>query len=88
MACLRLAYKSRRPAAGRVDVIVIYKVDRLTRSLSDFSKIVDVLDAAKASFVSIIQAFNTTKCVKPATWHSPRLAIEARLPIEPRQPKA
>ena len=47
-------------AAGRVNVIVIYKVDRLTRSLADFSRIVDVLDAAKASFVSITQAFNTT----------------------------
>ncbi|MDB5677441.1 recombinase family protein [Sphingomonas bacterium] len=46
--------------AGQVDVIVVYKVDRLTRALSDFSKIVDVLDAAKASFVSITQAFNTT----------------------------
>jgi site-specific DNA recombinase len=41
-------------------VIVIYKVDRLTRSLADFAKIVEVLDAAKASFVSITQAFNTT----------------------------
>jgi site-specific DNA recombinase len=47
-------------AAGRVDVIVVYKVDRLTRNLGDFSRIVDVLDAAKASFVSITQAFNTT----------------------------
>ena len=47
-------------AAGKVDVIVIYKVDRLTRSLSDFSKIVDVLDEADASFVSVTQAFNTT----------------------------
>ncbi len=46
--------------AGRVDTIVVYKVDRLTRSLSDFAKIVDVLDAAGASFVSITQAFNTT----------------------------
>jgi len=46
--------------AGRVDVIVVYKVDRLTRSLSDFAKIVEVLDAASASFVSITQAFNTT----------------------------
>ena len=46
--------------AGRVDVIVVYKVDRLTRALSDFAKIVDVLDAAGASFVSITQAFNTT----------------------------
>src|SRR6218665_2184256 len=46
--------------AGKVDVIVVYKVDRLTRALSDFSKIVDVLDAAGASFVSVTQAFNTT----------------------------
>jgi DNA invertase Pin-like site-specific DNA recombinase len=46
--------------AGRVDVIVVYKVDRLTRALSDFAKIVDVLDEAGASFVSITQAFNTT----------------------------
>ncbi len=46
--------------AGRVDVIIVYKVDRLTRSLADFAKIVDVLDNAGASFVSITQAFNTT----------------------------
>ena len=46
--------------AGKADVIVVYKVDRLTRALSDFSKIVDVLDAAGASFVSVTQAFNTT----------------------------
>lgn len=46
--------------AGRVDVIVVYKVDRLTRALSDFAKIVDVLDGAGASFVSITQSFNTT----------------------------
>ena len=45
---------------GKVDVIVVYKVDRLTRALSDFAKIVDVLDARGASFVSITQAFNTT----------------------------
>ena len=46
--------------AGRVDIILLYKIDRLTRSLSDFSRIVDVLDKAKASFVSITQSFNTT----------------------------
>ena len=46
--------------AGKVDVIVVYKVDRLTRALSDFAKIVDVLDANGASFVSVTQAFNTT----------------------------
>jgi site-specific DNA recombinase len=47
-------------AAGKINVIVVYKVDRLTRSLADFAKIVDVLDAAGASFVSITQSFNTT----------------------------
>ena len=47
-------------AAGRIDVIVVYKVDRLTRSLSDFARIVDVLDKAGASFVSVTQSFNTT----------------------------
>lgn len=46
--------------AGRVDIIVVYKVDRLTRSLADFAKIVEVLDGQGASFVSVTQAFNTT----------------------------
>ncbi len=46
--------------AGQVDVIVVYKVDRLTRSLADFAKIVERLDAREASFVSVTQAFNTT----------------------------
>ena len=46
--------------AGRVDVIVVYKVDRLTRALSDFAKMVDVFDGAGVSFVSVTQAFNTT----------------------------
>src|SRR5690606_34785713 len=46
--------------AGRVDVVVVYKVDRLTRSLTDFAKLVDVFDRCEASFVSITQQFNTT----------------------------
>ena len=46
--------------AGRVDTIVVYKVDRLTRSLADFAKIVEILDARGASFVSVTQQFNTT----------------------------
>ena len=46
--------------AGKVDVIVVYKVDRLTRSLLDFAKIVERLDARGVSFVSVTQAFNTT----------------------------
>lgn len=46
--------------AGRVDVVVVYKVDRLTRSLTDFAKIVERFDAQGVSFVSVTQAFNTT----------------------------
>lgn len=46
--------------SGKVHTVVVYKVDRLTRSLADFAKIVDVLDAAGASFVSVTQQFNTT----------------------------
>lgn len=46
--------------AGKVDIILLYKIDRLTRSLSDFAKIVEILDRKGASFVSITQSFNTT----------------------------
>jgi len=45
---------------GVIDIVVVYKVDRLTRCLSDFSKIVDRFDARSVSFVSVTQAFNTT----------------------------
>ncbi|QEH79300.1 recombinase family protein [Sphingomonas sp. C8-2] len=46
--------------ARKVDCIVVYKIDRLTRSLADFARIVEVLDGHGASFVSVTQAFNTT----------------------------
>ncbi|WP_308515704.1 recombinase family protein [Sphingomonas flavescens] len=46
-------------AAGKIDVIVIYKIDRLTRSLTDFARIVEQLEQANASFVSVTQSFNT-----------------------------
>src|SRR5215204_489066 len=46
--------------AGSVDVVVVYKVDRLTRSLADFAKLVELFDAHSVSFVSVTQAFNTT----------------------------
>src|SRR5258705_1537521 len=46
--------------AGKIDVVVVYKVDRLTRSLSDFAKIVDIFDKHAVSFVSVTQQFNTT----------------------------
>ncbi len=46
--------------ARRIDVIVVYKVDRLTRSLADFAKLVELFDEHQVSFVSVTQAFNTT----------------------------
>jgi DNA invertase Pin-like site-specific DNA recombinase len=46
--------------AHRIDVIVVYKVDRLTRSLADFAKLVELFDTHQVSFVSVTQAFNTT----------------------------
>jgi site-specific DNA recombinase len=46
--------------AGRIDVVVVYKIDRLTRSLADFAKLVEVFDRTGVSFVSVTQQFNTT----------------------------
>src|SRR4029079_16550775 len=46
--------------ARKIDVIVVYKVDRLTRSLADFAKLVELFDAHRVSFVSVTQQFNTT----------------------------
>ena len=46
--------------AGRVDVVVVYKIDRLSRSLMDFSKLVEVFDRNNVTFVSVTQSFNTT----------------------------
>ncbi|GAA4003719.1 recombinase family protein [Sphingomonas humi] len=46
-------------AAGKVDVVVIYKIDRLTRSLADFARIIEVMEKHGASFVSVTQSFNT-----------------------------
>ena len=45
---------------GRIDIVVVYKVDRLTRSLADFAKLVELFDAHGVSFVSVTQQFNTT----------------------------
>ena len=46
--------------AGRIDVVVVYKIDRLSRSLMDFAKLVEVFDRNSVTFVSITQSFNTT----------------------------
>src|SRR5829696_5503278 len=55
LQCLLASIRS-----GLIDVVVVYKVDRLTRSLADFAKLVELFDAAGVSFVSVTQAFNTT----------------------------
>src|SRR6516162_8832417 len=46
--------------AGRIDIVVVYKVDRLTRSLADFARLVEIFDTQSVSFVSVTQQFNTT----------------------------
>lgn len=46
--------------AGKVDIVVVYKIDRLTRSLADFAKLVEVFDEHSVTFVSVTQSFNTT----------------------------
>jgi len=45
---------------GEIDIVVVYKVDRLTRSLADFARMVELFDQHQVSFVSVTQAFNTT----------------------------
>jgi site-specific DNA recombinase len=49
--------------AGRVDLIVVYKIDRLTRSLADFAKLVELFDSQNVSFASVTQPFNTTSSI-------------------------
>ena len=46
--------------AGSIDIVLVYKVDRLTRSLADFAKLIELFDAHKVSFVSVTQCFNTS----------------------------
>lgn len=46
--------------SGKIDIVVVYKVDRLTRSLLDFARLVEIMDNAEVSFVSVTQSFNTT----------------------------
>ena len=57
--------------AGKINIVVVYKIDRLTRSLFDFARIVETLDERGTSFVSVTQQFNTT------TKHGPAYAQRA-----------
>src|ERR671930_420403 len=58
--------------AGRIDIVVVYKVDRLTRSLADFARLVEIFDTQGVSFVSVTQQFNTTSSMG-------RLTLNGRL---------
>ena len=68
-------------SGSKVDVVVVYKIDRLTRSLLDFAKIVEVFDARGVSFVSVTQAFNTATPMGRLT--CPRARVAATVPILP-----
>ena len=63
---------------GRIDVIVVYKVDRLTRTLSDFARLVEIFDRKAVSFVSVTQQFNTTTSMGRLTSCSPSPSSSAR----------
>ena len=64
--------------SGLIDVVVVYKVDRLTRSLTDFARIVDVFDKHGVSFVSVTQAFNTTSSMGRLTLERAALVCPIR----------
>jgi DNA invertase Pin-like site-specific DNA recombinase len=68
-------------AAGRVDIVVVYKIDQLARSLTDFAKIVEILDARGASFVSVTQQFNTTTSKATEQPRHPRRLPQFKAPV-------
>ena len=63
--------------ARRIDVIVVYKVDRLTRSLADFAKLVELFDKHGVSFVSVTQSFNTTTWIWPIELRATRFGASS-----------
>ena len=64
--------------ARKIDVIVVYKVDRLTRSLADFAKLVELFDARGVAFVSVTQQFNTTTSMGPPDAQRPVVLCSVR----------
>ena len=57
--------------ARRVDIVIVYKIDRLSRSLMDFTKLVEVFERNDVTFVSVTQSFNTTNSHGPADAQRP-----------------
>ncbi len=58
--------------AGKIDIVVVYKIDRLTRSLTDFSRLIEVFERNKVSFVAVTQQFNTTTSMGQLMLNVPR----------------
>src|SRR5213082_3465587 len=73
--------------AGRIDIVVVYKVDRLTRSLADFARLVELFDAEGVLFVSVTQQFNTTSSMGRLTRHRWRRAPARSARPNPRSPQ-
>ena len=71
--------------ARKVDNVVVYKVDRLTRSLTDFAKLVELFDAHGVSFVPVTQAFNTTNSMCLQSRRNPSPVKAARKPGNNRE---
>ena len=59
--------------AGRIDIVVIYKVDRLTQSLANFARLVEIFDAHDAAFVPVTQQLNTTSEMRHLTLNLPHI---------------
>src|SRR6266567_2292774 len=64
--------------AGTIDIVLVYKVDRLTRSLADFAKLIELFDAHGVSFVSVTQSFNTSSSMGRLTLNVPRRLSDGR----------
>ena len=70
--------------AGRIEIVIVYKVDRLTRSLADFARLVEIFDGQGVSFVSVTQQFNTTSSMGRLTLnvaHSRHLVSRSVVPL-------
>src|SRR5436305_9096750 len=61
--------------AGTIDIVLVYKVDRLTRSLADFAKLIELFDAHGVSFVSVTQSFNTSSSMGRLTLKAAKGAV-------------
>jgi hypothetical protein len=74
--------------AGLVDVVVVYKIDRLSRSLMDFAKLVQIFDQNEVTFVSVTQSFNTTTSMGRLTLPPPPCAACSRVLSKSGPPRA